>query len=128
MAAEAIGLVDASTKEYTGDGHVIVDGEVKYARFGGGFSVDATINLGGSNYLGPVQEIKRSIVETSIENSQMGFWGCGGITGIPKLGVTESFVPANNKYMFSTQLNIGLGIPIGPVPINGASGVYNHYT
>lgn len=94
---------------------------------GGGFSIDATINFGGLNYAGNVNEIKRSMVQTSTPSGDIPtIWGSVGITAGGKIGVTGGVTPlGNGRFLLQRQLNIGGGIPAGPVPINAAGGISN---
>lgn len=93
---------------------------------GGGFSVDATLNIGGANYLGPVSDIKRGMLQTSIQDGQVSIWGSGGVAAGGKIGVTSSWSPTSTGYgIVVGQINIGGGLPAGPLPANGAGGVSN---
>ena len=94
---------------------------------GGGFSVDATVNIGGSVYIGPVSHINRGMVSTSIANGDFGGFLSFGLTELGKIGVTGSAAPTGNSLLVSGQINFGAGLPMGPVPVNGAVGAYNTY-
>lgn len=94
---------------------------------GGGFSVDATVNIGGSVYIGPVSNLKRDMVSTSLADRACGWFGSLGLTELGKIGVTLNATPINNSILVGGQVNIGAGLPMGPVPLNGTMGVYNTY-
>ena len=95
---------------------------------GVGFSGDATINAGKSFYTGSVENIDRSIVVTDTKGNgdPPTNWVGAGITEEGKIGVTVSWtkVPAGG-YLIGYQVNVGVGIPAGPVPANLAGGVSN---
>ncbi len=95
---------------------------------GGGYSIDATLNIGRANYLGPVNEISRSMLQTSIGDGQATIWGSGGVAAGGKIGVTGSYTPTDGGYgIVGGQLNIGAGLPAGPLPANAAGGVSNTF-
>jgi len=95
---------------------------------GGGYSIDATLNIGRANYLGPVNEISRSMLQTSIGDGQATIWGSGGVVAGGKIGVTGSYTPTDGGYgIVGGQLNIGAGLPAGPLPANAAGGVSNTF-
>lgn len=93
---------------------------------------NATFNFGFSNYLGNAHDIKRSMLET---NSFRGhgqyptIWFSAGMAAGAKLGATVSYTPpAFDQTVYGTisrQVNIGAGLPVGPLPLNGAAGVSN---
>lgn len=94
---------------------------------GGGFSVDATLNLEVANYIGNVNNITRSMMQTSTPNGDLPtIWGSGGIAAGGKIGVTGYVTPnVGGSFIFGRELNIGAGLPAGPLPANGAGGVSN---
>ena len=96
---------------------------------GGGFSIDATLNLEGVNYLGTVNEINRRMIHTRSENGDFPtLWGSADFTAGGKLGVTGAYTPTTTGYgLIGRQLNIGVGLPVGPLPANGAAGVGNTF-
>ncbi|SIT14307.1 RHS repeat-associated core domain-containing protein [Belliella pelovolcani] len=95
---------------------------------GGGFSVDATLNIGRANYLGPVRDINRGMLQTSIQDGQVSIWGSGGVAAGGKIGVTGSWSPTSTGYgIIGGQVNIGAGLPAGPLPANAAGGVSNTF-
>lgn len=95
---------------------------------GGGYSIDATFNIGGANYLGPVRDINRGMLQTSIQDGQVSIWGSGGVTAGGKIGVTGSLSPTSTGYgIVGGQVNIGVGMPAGPLPANGAGGISNTF-
>ena len=93
---------------------------------GAGFSVDATLNIGGSYYLGPVQNIRRDNINTSIKNGNVSIFYSGGVAEGGKIGGTISTVLSPKIEMVNLQLNLGISIP-SPIGINGATGVSNTY-
>jgi hypothetical protein len=95
---------------------------------GGGYSVDATINIGRANYLGPANEISRSMIQTIIEDGQASVWVSGGVAAGGKVGITGTYTPPSTGYgIVGGQLNIGGGLPAGPLPGNIAGGVSNTF-
>jgi hypothetical protein len=94
----------------------------------GGYSIDATLNIGRANYLGPVNEISRSILQTSLGDGQATIWGSGGVAAGGKIGVNGSYTPTDGGYgIVGGQVNIGVGLPEGPLPANSAGGVSNTF-
>lgn len=94
---------------------------------GGGYSIDATLNIGKANYWGPVSEINRGMLQTNIRDGQVTGWGSGSIVAGGKIGVTGSYPYDLNFWVIGGQVNIGLGLPFGPLPGNGAGGVSNTF-
>ncbi|MCG8387834.1 MAG: hypothetical protein MJA30_19940, partial [Cytophagales bacterium] len=95
---------------------------------GGGFSVDATVNVGGTNYLGSVQDIRRSMLQTSIADGSVTYWGSAGLTAAGKIGVEGLYTRTDKGYgLIGRQLIIGGGLPAGLLPLNGAGGVSNTF-
>jgi hypothetical protein len=93
---------------------------------GVGYSIDATINIGMANYLGNVNDISRSMLQTSIGDGGLTYWGAVGATLGGKVGVTGSYTPTREGYgIINKTINVGVGLPIGPIPVNGAVGVSN---
>jgi hypothetical protein len=79
----------------------------------GRYSVDATINIGLANYLGPANEISRSMIQTSIEDGQASAWVSGGVAAGGKVGITGTYTPTSTGYgIVSGQLNIGGGFQL----------------
>jgi RHS repeat-associated protein len=95
---------------------------------GVGYSVDATLNIGRTNYLGPANNITRNMLVTSVANGDASYWGSAGIAAGGKIGVTGSYTPTEQGYgLIGAQLNIGGGLPLGPLPVNAAGGVSNTF-
>lgn len=94
---------------------------------GTGFSVDATINIGGANYIGETYNIKRDLVQTSIGNGNVGGVISVGASAGAKIGFTGGISSVTEATVVSRQVNIGVGLPTGPAPINGAIGASNTY-
>jgi hypothetical protein len=93
---------------------------------GGGYSVDATINVGGSTYLGPVSEIQRGMVETSIKDGYATGVVSGGVAALGKLGGTVTYTPTAKGYgIVSFSVNVGAGLPAGELPVNASGGLSN---
>jgi len=94
---------------------------------GGGFSVDATLNIEAANYIGSVNNITRSMMQTSSPNGDFPtIWGAGGVAAGGKIGVTGYVTPnVGGSFIIGRELNLGAGLPAGPLPANGAGGVSN---
>ncbi|MCK9451227.1 MAG: hypothetical protein M0Q90_06010 [Bacteroidales bacterium] len=94
---------------------------------GGGFSVDATLNLELANYFGNVNNISRSMMQTSTPTGDFPtIFGAGGVAAGGKIGVTGYVTPnVGGSFIIGRELNLGVGLPAGPVPVNGAAGVSN---
>jgi hypothetical protein len=93
---------------------------------GGGFSVDATLNIEAANYIGNVNSIKREMMQTSTPKGNFPtIWGAGGIPAGGKIGVTGYFTPYDGSVIIGRELNLGAGLPAGLFPANGAGGVSN---
>ena len=53
-------------------------------------------------------------------------WGSAGIAAGGKLGVTGGVTyVGDGKFLLNRHINIGGGLPAGPVPVNAAGGVSN---
>ena len=94
---------------------------------GTGFSVDATVNFGYSNYCGPVSNINRDIISTSIAKGNFGGFLSGSLSDIGNIGGALTWTTFEEYLLLSGQINVRIGAPMGPVPVNGAGGVYNTY-
>jgi len=95
---------------------------------GGGYSIDATLNIGGANYLGQVKDINRMMLQTNIQDGQVSIWASGGLTAGGKIGASGSWSPTVSGHgIIGGQINIGGGLPVGPLPVNGAGGVSNTF-
>ena len=94
---------------------------------GGGFSVDATLNIEAANYIGNVNNITHSMMQTSSPNGDFPtIWGSGGVAAGGKIGVTGYVTPnVGGSFIIGRELNLGVGLPAGPLPANGAGGVSN---
>jgi RHS repeat-associated protein len=94
---------------------------------GGGYSVDATFNIGGANYVGNANKIKRIMLQTNtFKGDYPTVWGSVGVTAGGKLGFTGNLtIMKNGSFIIGRYVNIGVGLPAGPLPINGAGGVSN---
>ena len=94
---------------------------------GGGYSIDATLNIGGAKYLGNANNIKRSMLQTNTCTGDLPtMWGSAGFTAGGKIGATVNYTPTKSGYGITSQyINIGVGLPAGPIPVNGAGGVSN---
>jgi RHS repeat-associated protein len=98
---------------------------------GAGYSVDATLNLGSARYSGRASDISRKMLATNTfgKGDFPTLWGSGGLSGFAKIGVTGSLTyTGSGDFIYGGQLNFGGGLPMGPVPINGAGGVSNTWT
>jgi RHS repeat-associated protein len=94
---------------------------------GGGFQVDATLNIEGANYIGNVNNIRRSMMQTSTPNGDFpSIWGAGSLSAGGMIGVTGYITPnVGGSLIIGRQINIGAGLPAGSLPVNGAGGVSN---
>lgn len=69
------------------------------------------------------------MLQTNVRDGQVNAWGSGGIAAGGKVGVTGSYTPITlTSGILGSQVNLGLGLPFGPLPSNGAGGVSNTYT
>lgn len=92
---------------------------------GGGYQVDATLNIGGSRYLGPVNQIRGDFLQTSIGNGQAGAYLSGGLSALGRFGFTGTWTPTATGYgLLQTEVNIGLGLAPGPNVAGGASNTF----
>ena len=94
---------------------------------GGGYAIDGTINIGKGYYTGDVSMINRGMM---VQNSGAGdfpaIWGSAAVSAGGNIGLTGIIAPQQiGGYVISGQLNIGAGLPAGPIPINAAGGVSN---
>jgi RHS repeat-associated protein len=102
---------------------------------GGGYSIDATFNVGASYYLGPSKEINRNIVQTNFgADGGVSYWGSAGVAAGGKIGGTLVYTPATQTPpsravggIISITGNFGAGLPAGPLPANAALGVSNTF-
>jgi RHS repeat-associated protein len=101
---------------------------------GGGYSIDATVNLGFSYYIGPSNEINREIIKTNIGEGGVTYWAGGGLSAGGKLGGTIGYTPATSPTpsgsigsLVSLTGSFGVGLPAGPLPFNAASGISNTF-
>ncbi len=95
---------------------------------GGGYSVDATFNIGTVRYSGNPKLINRKMLETNtVQNGDYpAIWGSAGVTAGGKIGITRSETNLTTGGVLSGfQINIGAGLPLGPVPVNASIGVSN---
>ena len=90
-----------------------------------GYDLDATFNIGVANYIGPVEDINKAMLQTSIGEGGVTYWMSGGFSALFKGGGTISITPTNNTFIFGREVNFGAGLPAGPVPANAAFGVKN---
>lgn len=86
------------------------------------------MNVGGTNYLGNVQDIRRSMLQT---NTAMGdfptMWGSGGVAAGGKIGLEGSYTRTRTGYgLVGRQLIFGGSLPVAP-PLNGSVGVSNTF-
>jgi RHS repeat-associated protein len=94
---------------------------------GGGFSVDATLNIEAANYIGNVNNITRSMMQTSSPNGDFPtIWGSCGVAAGGKIGVTGYVTPnVGGSFIIGRELNLGAGLSAGLLPANGAGGASN---
>ncbi|MFZ5939520.1 MAG: RHS repeat domain-containing protein [Bacteroidota bacterium] len=92
---------------------------------GAGYQVDFTFNIGGSIYTGPVSQIKRDFLKTSILEGKSGVFATGGGSVLGKIGLTGTWTPTSTGYGLSqNEVNIGIGLTPGPNIAGGASNTY----
>ncbi len=78
--------------------------------------------------LGPVNEINREMLQTSVQGGQATGWGSGGLAAGGKVGFTGTYTPMGlTSGIVGGQVNVGLGLPLGPLPGNGAGGLSNSF-
>jgi|GEM_PF-5744437 len=66
------------------------------------------------------------MVQTSIVDGDLTYWGSAGVAAGGKVGVTGMYTPTKTGYgIVGGQLNLGAGIPAGLFLINGTGGVSN---
>ncbi len=94
---------------------------------GGGFSVASILNIEAANYIGNVNNITRSMMQTSTPNGDFPtIWGAAGVAAGGKIGVTGYVTPnVGGSFIIGGELNMGAGLPAGPLPVNGAGGASN---
>ncbi len=94
---------------------------------GGGFAIDGTLNIESANYIGNINNITRSMMQTSSpEGDFPTIWGTGGFTAGGKIAVTGYVTPdVGGSFIIGRELNLGAGLPAGPFPANRAVGVSN---
>ncbi len=97
--------------------------------FGGGYSAGTTINIGSMFYTGAAKDITRSMLITNTaKGDEPADWVSGGAVFGAKVGVTGSAAKlSDGKQVIGGQINIGFGLPAGPVPVNAAAGFSNTY-
>ena len=66
------------------------------------------------------------MLQTSIGQGDVTYWGSAGVAAGGKVGVTGTYTPTSTGYgLIGGQINIGGGLPLGPLPVNAAGGVSN---
>jgi hypothetical protein len=99
-----------------------------FVNIGGGWT--AIVGVGGVSYTGPASKITRSMVLTNTANGDIPtVWGTVAVSEVLKLGVTGqvTYDAGTHEFLIGKQLNIGAGVPAGPLPMNAAVGVSNTY-
>jgi hypothetical protein len=94
---------------------------------GVGYSVGATLNIGGSTYLGNANDVTSEMLRTnSLKGSVPTCWVSGSASAGGKIGGTSTYTwQSGGHAVIGGYLNIGVGAPAGPVPINAAGGISN---
>lgn len=94
---------------------------------GGGFSVDAMLNIETANYIGSVNNITRSMMQTSTPSGDFPtIWGSGGVAAGGKIGATGYITPnVGGSFIIGRELNLGAGLPAGLFPVNFVGGISN---
>ncbi len=91
---------------------------------GVGFDIDATLDIGGYNFLGPVDGISKDFLNTNYnENGGFTTYTSFGIAEGGKIGLTFTAEETGTGKLIGRFFNIGAGIPVGPLPFNGSAGV-----
>lgn len=67
------------------------------------------------------------MLETNLVEGAYTGWLSGGFSAGGKLGFTGSYTPYGNRSLLGYELNLGAGLPAGPLPMNGAVGVSNTF-
>ena len=94
----------------------------------GGYNLDLTVNVGNANYTGNASDITRSMLVTNTGNGDVPTgWVAASLTAGWEIGVTGTATKVNGGFIFGAQLNAGVGLPVGPVPVNASAGVSNTY-
>ena len=67
------------------------------------------------------------MMQTSSPNGDFPtIWGSGGVVAGGKIGVTGYVTPnVGGSFIIGRELNLGAGLPAGPLPANGAGGASN---
>ena len=95
---------------------------------GAGYSIDAVLTVGGSTYAGSVENIDRSMLQTSISNGKVTMWGEAGFAAGLEASLNGSYTPTRSGYgIIEQSIEMGFGLPAGPVPVNAAGGVSNSW-
>ncbi|MBX7151977.1 hypothetical protein K1X84_10080 [bacterium] len=103
------------------------------AGIGAGWNIDLGYNVGGANYMGPVGEIRRSMIPTGNvkDPASWTYWGsASGILPVTpgfgaEIGVYGTIQRAGKSYIVGRGVSIGGAItaPVPPYLFNAASGV-----
>ncbi|WP_100629291.1 hypothetical protein [Algoriphagus formosus] len=68
------------------------------------------------------------MLQTSVQGGQATGWGSGGLAAGGKVGFTGTYTPMGlTSGIVGGQVNVGLGLPLGPLPGNGAGGLSNSF-
>ncbi len=67
------------------------------------------------------------IATRTVQGDYPTAWVSGSFTEGGKIGYTGSITNSGNSYIIGSELNVGIGAPAGPVPVNGATGGSNTY-
>lgn len=97
---------------------------------GAGYEVDAAISIGASRYTGDASRITRSMLETNSANGDVpGTWGSAAVSAGIFGGIQGNLgrQAAAGGWIYGGAVNIGLGLPLGDVPFNAATGVNNTF-
>jgi RHS repeat-associated protein len=97
---------------------------------GMGWNYGATVNIEGINYYGPVDEIRREMMQTITPVAGGSFptiWGSFGMQPIGNLGLTihNTYWEKTGRYLWGGELNVGFGF--SPVGFYGSGGVSNTF-
>lgn len=94
---------------------------------GGGFSIGLSLNIGGTNYMGDVNNITRDLLETDSRKGGLTYWGSfGGNVMGGAVGVTGTYTPLfDGSYgAIGRSLNIGVAVPLPGSVAGGGSNTF----
>ncbi|MDE5976667.1 MAG: hypothetical protein K2G69_08975, partial [Muribaculaceae bacterium] len=87
---------------------------------GTGFSIGTQISFQSGKYVGPADIIRRNMISTTLKDGSATLGISGGPDAIGRLNVGIYICPTNNSAVVYQSIGIGIGIPAGPLPLNGS--------